>query len=243
MKLYSQKETPFELYGGRKPSVRHLKPFGSIAYVGIPRQLRKNKFYPKAKKGVLVGYALATKGYRIWLPDENKVIETINVSFNEDATSYEKGREDSTSTEERNGEELGPIYELGRRNLDPFGGNQEGLTESTSPSPRHSDHSSDEDEEELRKGVWFREIKTRRVAAGGETEVYYYENEKKQKLRSLNDIEKFCLKKKIKFEPELFNFEESNKYEGIVQGQTESSRSNLNSEDEGTYLENNSTDS
>ncbi|GFY10359.1 copia protein [Trichonephila clavipes] len=32
--------TPIELYIGVKPSIRHLRPFGSTLYVGTPRPLR-----------------------------------------------------------------------------------------------------------------------------------------------------------------------------------------------------------
>ncbi|GFU18387.1 retrovirus-related Pol polyprotein from transposon TNT 1-94 [Trichonephila clavipes] len=78
----NQTKTPFELYCGKKPSVKHLKTFGSKAYVGVPKQLR-NKLNMKAKKGIMVGYAMQTKGYRVWIPEEEKVIETCNVSFNE----------------------------------------------------------------------------------------------------------------------------------------------------------------
>ncbi|GBL76200.1 Retrovirus-related Pol polyprotein from transposon TNT 1-94 [Araneus ventricosus] len=34
-------KTPFEKYSGKKPSVSHLKPFGCLEYVGVPKQLRK----------------------------------------------------------------------------------------------------------------------------------------------------------------------------------------------------------
>ncbi|GBN46901.1 hypothetical protein AVEN_186831-1 [Araneus ventricosus] len=37
----------------------------------------------RAKLGIMMGYALHTKGYQIWLRDENKLIETINVRFDE----------------------------------------------------------------------------------------------------------------------------------------------------------------
>ncbi|GBM39659.1 hypothetical protein AVEN_104882-1 [Araneus ventricosus] len=37
----------------------------------------------RSKSGILVGYALQTKGYSIWLPESRKVIETINVRFDE----------------------------------------------------------------------------------------------------------------------------------------------------------------
>ncbi|GFX92868.1 retrovirus-related Pol polyprotein from transposon TNT 1-94 [Trichonephila clavipes] len=38
-------KTPFEKYSGRKPSVLHLKPFGSLAYAGVPKQIRKKIRY------------------------------------------------------------------------------------------------------------------------------------------------------------------------------------------------------
>ncbi|GFW44432.1 gag_pre-integrs domain-containing protein [Trichonephila clavipes] len=64
-----------------KPSVLHLKPFGCLAYAGVPKQIRK--FDMRAKMGIMMGYAQRTKGYRIWLIDENKLVETINVRFDE----------------------------------------------------------------------------------------------------------------------------------------------------------------
>ncbi|GFW99955.1 gag_pre-integrs domain-containing protein [Trichonephila clavipes] len=73
-------KTPFEKYSGRKPSVLHLIPFGCLAYAGVPKQIRK-KFDMRAKMGIMMGYAQRTKGYRIWLIDENKLVETINVRY------------------------------------------------------------------------------------------------------------------------------------------------------------------
>lgn len=75
-------KTPFELFSKNKPSVAHLKIFGCVAYVGVPKQLRK-KLDNRVKKGVMMGYAYHTKGYRIYLPSESKIIETINVRFDE----------------------------------------------------------------------------------------------------------------------------------------------------------------
>ncbi|GFW12954.1 copia protein [Trichonephila clavipes] len=37
----------------------------------------------KAKKGIMVGYAMQTKGYRVWIIEKEKVIKTCNISFNE----------------------------------------------------------------------------------------------------------------------------------------------------------------
>lgn len=82
--------TPFELWTGRKPSVRHLKAIGCLAYVHIPRQ-KRSKLDARAKQGILVGYARRTKGYRIYLPDEKTVKESIHVRFDE--TKRGKDRE------------------------------------------------------------------------------------------------------------------------------------------------------
>ncbi|GFR00853.1 retrovirus-related Pol polyprotein from transposon TNT 1-94 [Trichonephila clavata] len=75
-----QNLTPIELYTGIKPSIRHLRPFGSTLYVGTSRPLR-GKLDPKAKKGILIGFTLGTRGYRVWIPEDSKVIETSNVRF------------------------------------------------------------------------------------------------------------------------------------------------------------------
>ncbi|GFT54374.1 retrovirus-related Pol polyprotein from transposon TNT 1-94 [Trichonephila clavipes] len=37
-------KTPFEKYSGRKPSVLHLKPFGCLAYAGVPKQIKKIRY-------------------------------------------------------------------------------------------------------------------------------------------------------------------------------------------------------
>ncbi|GFY13444.1 retrovirus-related Pol polyprotein from transposon TNT 1-94 [Trichonephila clavipes] len=66
----------YQKKGGRKPSVLHLIPFGCLAYAGVPKQIRKNRY--AYENGNMMGYAQRTKGYRIWLIDENKLVETIN---------------------------------------------------------------------------------------------------------------------------------------------------------------------
>ncbi|GFT05091.1 retrovirus-related Pol polyprotein from transposon TNT 1-94 [Trichonephila clavipes] len=94
---YSNK-TPFEKYSGRKSSVLHLIPFGCLAYAGVPKQIRK-KFDMRAKKGIMMGYAQRTKGYRIWLIDENKLVETINDDFDRVKDSLTSRLVSKTSTE------------------------------------------------------------------------------------------------------------------------------------------------
>ncbi|GFW27706.1 retrovirus-related Pol polyprotein from transposon TNT 1-94 [Trichonephila clavipes] len=91
-------KTPFEKYSGRKPSVLHLKPFGCLAYAGVPKKIRK-KFDMRAKMGIMMGYAQRTKGYRIWLIDENRLVETINDDFDRVKDSLTSRLVSKTSTE------------------------------------------------------------------------------------------------------------------------------------------------
>ncbi|GBM29535.1 Retrovirus-related Pol polyprotein from transposon TNT 1-94 [Araneus ventricosus] len=79
---HKNKKTPFKLYSSRKPLVSHLKNFGCVANVGVPKQTRK-KLDIRAKLGIICGYARTTKGYRILLLEDQRVIEAINVRFDE----------------------------------------------------------------------------------------------------------------------------------------------------------------
>ncbi|GBM41237.1 hypothetical protein AVEN_180535-1 [Araneus ventricosus] len=56
-----QKLTPFELFCGNKPSVKHLKIFGAAAFWGVPKQQQRRKLDMRAKKGIMVGYAQRTR--------------------------------------------------------------------------------------------------------------------------------------------------------------------------------------
>ena len=55
-------KTPDELWSGKVPSVKHLRAYGSKAYVS----LEKKKRHGKMGEGVIVGYPSASVGYRVW---------------------------------------------------------------------------------------------------------------------------------------------------------------------------------
>lgn len=73
---------PQTRWNNRIQSIRHLKIFGSVAYVHIPKQ-KRNKLEPKAERGIMVGYARHTRGYRIWIEGTKTVIESKHVTFME----------------------------------------------------------------------------------------------------------------------------------------------------------------
>lgn len=74
-------KTPYELWNG-KPfgGIEHLRIFGTECYVHIPKQQRK-KLDSKAHRGIMLGYANDRDGYRVWVPELRKTIESHDVVF------------------------------------------------------------------------------------------------------------------------------------------------------------------
>ncbi|KAK2985140.1 hypothetical protein RJ640_000907 [Escallonia rubra] len=74
--------TPQEAWSGYKPSVSHLKVFGSIAYVYVPDQQRK-KLDDKSKKFIFIDYSQESKGYKLYNPVDTKMKGNRDVTFDE----------------------------------------------------------------------------------------------------------------------------------------------------------------
>lgn len=78
-----RKKSPLGLWTGRKPSVKHLKVYGCIAYIYIDKN-KRDKLDLNARKGIFVGYRRSTKQYRIFDPKTGTIIESSHVIFVED---------------------------------------------------------------------------------------------------------------------------------------------------------------
>ncbi|KZC14396.1 Copia protein [Dufourea novaeangliae] len=63
------KKTPYEIFFDKKPSVKHLRLYGSRVFVRVPEQKRESKWDKKARLGILLGYTEV--GYRVLL--DNKI--------------------------------------------------------------------------------------------------------------------------------------------------------------------------
>ena len=72
--------TPFEAWNGYKPDVAHLRVFGCTVYAHIEKDER-SKLDPKAKKCILLGYGVQTKGYRLYDIERKRVFYSRNVLF------------------------------------------------------------------------------------------------------------------------------------------------------------------
>jgi len=77
--LHSQ--VPEEVWSGLKPSVKHLRIFGSLCYRHIPDQRRK-KLDDKSEPMILVGYN-STGSYKLYNPVTRQVIFSRDVYFDE----------------------------------------------------------------------------------------------------------------------------------------------------------------
>ena len=74
-------QTPYERWYGEKPSVGHLRVFGSAAYAHIPSSFR-GKLDKKSVRMRLVGYS-GSKGYRLYDPAKKQIFVRKDVVFNE----------------------------------------------------------------------------------------------------------------------------------------------------------------
>lgn len=81
-------DIPESIWTGNKPSVKHLKVYGCLAYAHITKQGR-HKLDSRGKECIFVGYSNQTKGYRLWDPIKRDIIQTKHVEFVEDVYGYE----------------------------------------------------------------------------------------------------------------------------------------------------------
>jgi transposase InsO family protein len=77
-------KTPFEAITGAKPSIKHLRVFGALCFLHVPKD-RRGKFDARSLPCIFVGYAtnMPTGTYRIYNPATRAVVESIHVSFHE----------------------------------------------------------------------------------------------------------------------------------------------------------------
>ncbi|UYV85026.1 hypothetical protein LAZ67_X004329 [Cordylochernes scorpioides] len=93
---HNEAKTPFELWFGKRPALQHLRAIGCETFVHVPKQRRNSKLQPRATKGILVGYSLQGRGWRIWIPEKRQVVESRNCVFKEEILYKQPKRERDT---------------------------------------------------------------------------------------------------------------------------------------------------
>jgi transposase InsO family protein len=81
----TDQSTPYTLWTGKLPSVKHLRPFGIVGYHHIPHTTDRKKLHNRSNICVLVGYATQTKGWRLWYPYSwhSHIVESRDVDWRE----------------------------------------------------------------------------------------------------------------------------------------------------------------
>ena len=102
-------KTPEEDFSGEKPKVNHMRIFGFLVYIHIPKE-KRNKFNPSGRKGIFIGYSDTSKDYRIYFPGFNNIDISIGVTFDEDSAYFRSRREpveEVKEPEEKRGRDMG----------------------------------------------------------------------------------------------------------------------------------------
>lgn len=72
--------SPYELWFGQKPSLKHIRIFGSVGYVHVAKEKRK-KLDKKSTKLILVGYE--QENYRMYDQNTKKITVSRDIKFDE----------------------------------------------------------------------------------------------------------------------------------------------------------------
>ena len=94
-------KTPKEAFTGVNPNINHMKIFGCLVYIHVPKE-KISKLEPSGKKGTFVGYSETSKVYQIYIPIQRQIEVSRDVPFDEEV-SFKRSRE---SHMEIDGEEL-----------------------------------------------------------------------------------------------------------------------------------------
>lgn len=79
--------TPFEILHGQPPEISHLRVLGCLAYAHN-KNTKGDKFASRSRKCVLIGYPSGTKGWRLFDIEQEEVLISRDVTFQEDTFPY-----------------------------------------------------------------------------------------------------------------------------------------------------------
>ena len=75
-------ETPYLLWYGEKPNLKHVRVFGCVVYAHIPDRNRK-KLDNKAQKLRFIGYTGTANNFKVWDEENHKLYVCHDVIFSE----------------------------------------------------------------------------------------------------------------------------------------------------------------
>ncbi|KAG8473502.1 hypothetical protein CXB51_035665 [Gossypium anomalum] len=93
--IMEKKKTPQEVWSGNPANYSDLKIFGCPAYAHVDN----GKLEPRSIKCVFLGYKAGVKGYKLWCPENRKVVISRDVVFDETAMIPNLSLKDSSNKE------------------------------------------------------------------------------------------------------------------------------------------------
>jgi hypothetical protein len=78
-------KTPKEMFSRKNPEVSHLKIFGCLVFVHVPKQ-KRTKMDPSRNKGIFVGYCEVSKSFIISILGYHHIDISRYVTIDEDTT-------------------------------------------------------------------------------------------------------------------------------------------------------------
>ena len=73
-------KTSYEIMANKKPTMKYFHVFGVKCFT-LKDDEQLGKFESKARGGIFLGYSLESKAYKVYVIDHKKVIESMNVTF------------------------------------------------------------------------------------------------------------------------------------------------------------------
>jgi len=87
-------KTPYEIWRGKKPTVKYFRTFGSKCYILRDRE-NLGKFDTKSDEGIFLGYATNSCAYRVFNKRTKTVMESINVVIDDEEIQRPISREEN----------------------------------------------------------------------------------------------------------------------------------------------------
>jgi hypothetical protein len=89
-------KTPYELWYGRPVSIKHFKFFGSKCYIKNNNE-NHGKYDDRDDEDIFLGYATNNKGYRCYNKRLHKLVDCIDIKFDEGVLVREVSNIESTT--------------------------------------------------------------------------------------------------------------------------------------------------
>jgi hypothetical protein len=84
-------KTPYQIWRGKKPTVKYFRTFGSICYILRDRE-NLGKFDPKSDESIFLGYSTNSCAYKVYNTRTETVMESINVVIDDEIGAHSKGK-------------------------------------------------------------------------------------------------------------------------------------------------------